>query len=396
MNTTPCLSWPGPDLLPADAAWMARSDLQQTRMLGYQEVTLDSVTGLGLGLMGRQPAVRHVATVSDAILELMALAGHRIDEETLRYESFEEAHAHARNLIRRGYRLCSPWPMPAGAYRDEDLVVPLPLWRRLNGKAHLHELVAPEHLSPRQVLGLEAARQHRWCEPLWLKVANEEATGFGYAVRYCETPTAYQAALSELHRLSGAPSYLLETHVSVVRSWCAAFSVADDGTTYLGCAEQLFEHPGRQSGSLIDMARMPTGDATALVVSIGEKARAMGYRGLAGCDLGQAEDGRLVVFDPNFRMNASTPQVVFHSLLARSGQPVVSRSVNIRTPQPFAELALRLREWIGAGRFVPTRLLDAALLPAAQGRSFVTGFVVGPGDSSVDSLATAFTSVCAA
>lgn len=396
MNATPCLSWPGPDLLPADAAWMARSDLQQTRMLGYQEVTLDSVTGLGLGLMGRQPAVRHVATVSDAILELMALAGHRIDEETLRYESFEEAHAHARNLIRRGYRLCSPWPMPAGAYRDEDLVVPLPLWRRLNGKAHLHELVAPEHLAPRQVLGLEAARQHRWREPLWLKVASEEATGFGYAVRHCETPTAYQAALNELHRLSGASGYLLETHVSVVRSWCAAFSVADDGTTYLGCAEQLFEHPGRQSGSLIDMARMPTGDVSALVVSIGEKARAMGYRGLAGCDLGQAEDGRLVVFDSNFRMNASTPQVVFHRLLADGGQPVVSRSVNFRTPQPFAELVPRLREWIGAGRFVPTRLLDAALLPAAQGHSFVTGFVVGRGDSSVDSLAAAFTSVCAA
>lgn len=396
MNAAPCLSWTGPDLLPADAAWMARSDLQQTRMLGYQEVTLDSVTGLGLGLMGCQPAVRHVATVSDPILELIALAGHRIEEDTLRYESGEEAHAHARRLIRLGYRLCSPWPLPEGAYRDENLLVPLPLWRRLNGKEHLHELVAPEHLPARQVLGLEAARQLRWSEPLWLKVANEEATGYGYGVRFCETLTAYQSALSELHLLSGAPNFLLETHVPVVRSWCASFSVSDDRTTYLGCAEQLFERPGHQSGSLIDNGRMPTGNVQALVVSIGEKARARGYRGLAGCDLGQAEDGRLVVFDPNFRMNASTSQVVFHGLLAHSGQPVVSRSVNLKTPKPFADLVPLLREWIGAGRFVPTRLLDAALLPAAQGRSFVTGFVVNCGDSSADFLAAAFTSECVA
>lgn len=396
MNAAPRLFWTGPDLMPADAAWMARSDLQQTRMLGYQEVSLDSVTGLGLGLMGRQPAVRHVATVSDPVLELMDLAGYRIEEETLRYGSGEEAHAHARRLIRRGYRLCNPWPLPVGAYRDENLVVPLPLWRRLNGKAHLHELVAPDHLPPRQVLGLEDARLHRWREPLWLKVANEEATGYGYAVRYCETPTAYQSALSELHGMSGAHSFLLETHVPVVRSWCAAFSVADDGTTYLGCAEQLFERPGHQSGSLIDTRRMPTGVVQALVVSIGEKARAMGYRGLAGCDLGQAEGGRLVVFDPNFRMNASTSQVVFHRLLARSGPPVVSRSVNLRTPQPFADLVPLLREWIGARRFVPTRLLDAALLPAALGQTFVTGFVVGCDDSSVESLAAAFTAGCAA
>lgn len=62
-------------LYPADAAFMARSDLHQTRLLGYQPLNVESVTSLLLGILGTLPSVRHRAGATDEILSFLTDAG---------------------------------------------------------------------------------------------------------------------------------------------------------------------------------------------------------------------------------------------------------------------------------------------------------------------------------
>ncbi|MBE0587227.1 MAG: hypothetical protein IH617_04185, partial [Hydrogenophaga sp.] len=126
--------------LPSDVVFMARTDLHQTRLLGFRPVNLEAVTGIGLGMFGRRAAVRHRSCATVAFLDLMALAGLRIEETTLRYDTGEEAHALAQQLVQEDHRILSAYPMPPALYDDSALLVPNALWHALNAKSRLHLL----------------------------------------------------------------------------------------------------------------------------------------------------------------------------------------------------------------------------------------------------------------
>jgi hypothetical protein len=373
-------------LLPADAAYMARTDLWQTRLLGFTEVNLEAVTGFAVGFLGPRPAVRHHACATDRFFELMELAGQSINERTLCYRTEEEAHQIAHSLVRKGYRLLSAYPMPAQHYRDDMLLVGNALWRQLNAKNQLHQLARPEHLATRRQLTFRDARRHTIRQPVWLKAADDIATGWGYAVRCCIDQNSYLTALDELDALNPGGDVLLEQHVAVCRSWCANMIISSKQVVFAGAAQQLFTQPGKQSGSLIDNDQSPPSSMASLVCDIGERARQAGFQGVAGCDIGEKADGRLVVFDPNFRFNSSSPQVLLHaSATARTGT-TVSQSVSLHSLLRFPEIAVRLREWIKDGHFIPIRALDAELLPAAQGQSTISGFVTAKNRNMAEAM----------
>ncbi len=112
-------------------------------------------------------------------------------------------------------------------------------------------------------------------------------------------------------------------------------------------------------------------------MQIEKAARAAGFRGIAGLDMGQTDTGRIVVFDPNCRITSSTVQTLFTPAASRRSGLPISLSAEIATPRPMTDIIARLCGPVTEGLFLPTRLLDAALLPAAGGRSRVTGFTLG-------------------
>jgi hypothetical protein len=139
----------------------------------------------------------------------------------------------------------------------------------------------------------------------------------------------------------------------------------------------VFSAPARQSGSVIDPGQPFPDAARLLAVRVGETARKMGFQGIAGLDIGWAEDGRLLVLDPNFRVCASTSQLLLHGAAARRSGLPVSLWFQAHPGGRFRDLARRLHAPIGDGWFVPTRLFNAAQHPAADGRHTITGFVLG-------------------
>lgn len=367
----------GADLLfPSDAAFMARSDLEQTRLLGYRPLNLDAVTTLMLGLLGGLPSVRHRSCATDEILRFLADAGLRIDEDMHLFDTADEAEAIADRLIGQGRRLVWPYPLRAGRFAEAAHLVPPALWRQLNSKENLPALVPVGALAARRVIALADLDAAQLQPPVYLKAAGDAATGWGYAVRHVVRDADLSAARADF-AAQGIDRILVEAAVDVITCWCVNLSVLDTVVTCLGAAEQVFAAPARQSGSVIDPEVALPAAGIALALNVADAARRAGFRGVCGLDIGLARDGRLIVFDPNFRFNASSAQVVLHpAAVARSGLGV-SASVSAASPRPMAEVIARITAPVAEGWFVPTRLLDAALLPAANGASLCTGFVMG-------------------
>jgi hypothetical protein len=366
-------------LLPADAAYFARTDLATTAHLGFTPLNVDAVTTILNGLLGPRPAVRHISGATEAILRALADAGLPVDRDIRTYTTPAEAEARADTLITSGFRLLSPYPLPPGRWPDSAQIVQPALYGRLNAKAGLAALVSPAHLPRREVLTPAAARARPFGgAPLWVKYGGPAATGWGHAVHRVTDAAAWTAALDAI-AASGDPAdpgpLVVEEDVPVTTCWAVQLGITDAGTAYGGAAEQIFANPGRQSGSLVDPDNpFPAPD---LAKQIGEAARAAGFRGIAGLDIGQTDTGQIVVFDPNFRITSSTVQTLFTPAASRRSGLPVSLSAEIATPRPMADIIARLGGPVADGWFLPTRLLDAALLPAAGGRSRVTGFTLG-------------------
>jgi hypothetical protein len=270
------------------------------------------------------------------------------------------------------------------------LLVPLALYGFLNNKARLGELVPEPHVPRRsfvpaaEIAGLRARPPER---PVFLKAAVDGATGGGKDLRYCANPSAWESAVdwfsSEQAHLAGL---IVEDAIPVASTWCLSFAVLPETCVYLGAAEQIFSSIGIQSGSRIDPSNPPPEEAAAICRTIADKARALGYLGICGFDVGADAEGRLFVFDLNFRMNGSTPQVLMHAAAAARTGYRVSQSFGSALAGPLSATLARLRPHVEQGRAIPLRIFDGALAETADAPSFVSGLVLAEDGQEAEEL----------
>jgi hypothetical protein len=375
-------------LYPADAAFVAITDLFETRMLGYTVLQLDTVTTMAVGLLGSRSAIRHEAGTGPEVLEVYRRAGMRVSEHILSYRTRPQAEALADELIAAGRRIVWPYPPPAGRFPEAAHLVSPATYRYLNAKENMSAIVPAEHLPERRTLTHDQLAEFQPTGPVILKASGDAATGWGFAVHFCHDQASFDAARRwfSSHRDS-VPAVIVEQYVEVSHCWCAGIAVGRAGTACFGGAEQLFVAPGKQSGTLIDPEATFPPAGMALAEIIGEAARQRGFEGIAGLDIGLTADGKLVVFDPNFRINSSTSQLLFHQGAAtRVGLPV-SRSFQVFVGGPFKDVAARLAAPIEEGWFVPTRIFNGEKHPLADGKHIVTGFALGSTRAAAEAAA---------
>jgi len=365
-------------LFPPEAAYMARTDLFETRMLGYVPAQLDTVTGLLQGFLNGRCAIRHEAGVGPEVQAIFRRAGLVVEEETLVYRTLAEAESLAEDLVARGKRLFWPYPLPKGRYPETAHLVPTDLYRSLNAKRTLGDLVPLEHLARRCVLSHESLAAFEPSSPVFLKSAGDAATGWGHAVRYCPDRATFAEAREWMAaHLESVPSVIVEEAMDLACCWCAGLAVLESGATCFGGAEQLFSAPGQQLGSILDPEKPFPGEALDLAVRVGEAARSRGFRGLAGLDIGLTLEGRLIVFDPNFRFNSSSSQLLLHDSAASRAGLGASRSFQACPGGSFQGVAEALMAPIDEGWFVPTRCFNGEKHPLVEGRHTITGLVLG-------------------
>jgi hypothetical protein len=349
--------------------------------------------------MGSMPLICHAGVATEAALSFLESAGLPRPKSLLLYRDEREAVARARECVSAGMRLAYFYPPPAGADADEMLLVPLNAYGSFNDKARLGELVAPQHVPPRRVVALDevAGLMADWPgRPVFVKGAIAGAHGAGTDVRYCTNAAEWSQALAWfLGERAHLVGIVVEDAIRFVSTWCLSFAVLAGECLALGGAEQLFSSVGIQSGSRIDPRNAPPEEAIAISRAIAERARALGYRGLCGFDLGLAEDGRLFAFDLNFRSNASTPQVLMHEAATRRIGAAVSQSFSFRLKGSLEAALGRLRPYAEDGRLVPLRIYDGAFAEAPDGFNMVSGMLIAADSAGAVELAAELASLLA-
>ena len=362
---------------PDHVAFAPRVDVSQLKFLGVPESAADTVSTTMMGVMNGRATVRHKGGATPDGLAMIARSGVDVSEHMRIFSTPEEAYRHARNLIRDGYKLAWPYPPQKGKYPETVNYVAPRLWKKLNSKRNLPLIVPSEYMAHRSIISMETETAPEIATPCYIKSGGDMPTGMGYAVRYCETWDEVKAAWDFFKSFDGVGEIIVEEAVPVRACWCVSLSIDDEGVRYLGAAEQLFSSPARQIGSMIDENDPFPIEGVKAALAVGENARTMGFRGPAGMDIGVADDGRIVVFDPNFRPQGSTQQTLFHPAAARRGGFRASRSLNVNSDLNMQDVERALRWYIDAGRLVIFRAIDGYEMPSVPCASIVTGFVLG-------------------
>jgi hypothetical protein len=213
-------SIPSERLYPRNAAFMTRTDLEQTRLLVFEPWNLESITNICLGLMNGLATVRHRSGATEDILALFERAGLPVDEDLHTYETGDEAERMADELIEEGRKLVFLYPLREGRFADSSFLVPPGLWRRLNSKQHLAKLVSAAHLAPRRLRSLQELEREGFEHAVFLKDASLEASGGGCAVRACFDAEQWRGAVEELRQV-GVTQFLWKTPcpLSAVGAW---------------------------------------------------------------------------------------------------------------------------------------------------------------------------------
>lgn len=384
-------------LFPADTVFAPRSSGEQMRwVFDDAESRVDVATGYTVAVMGCMPLICHESVATPTAIDFFRRVGIALPGELLSYRGRDEFVELARQSIGRGQRLAYVYPPLPELGETAGLLNPVALYNWLNDKKNLDALVPAEFLAERAILSpgeLECVAGVFPGQPVFIKACHPGASGAGTDVRYCVDPASRDDAVrwlaSNAPRLSGVR---IEREVRPEHAWCLNLSILDEGVRYLGAAIQLFSSPGKQSGSLVDSAAPPPPAAVEVARRVAAGAASRGYRGIVGFDVGVTKEGRVVVFDLNFRIAASTPLVLFHDAACRRVGATLSQSWHGQAAMPLAAALSRVAPFADAGSFVPFRLTEAT--PPA-GECSITGMIVGKSRLEIEALTTAMRSALA-
>lgn len=353
---------------PPDHIYVAGIHPDAARWLGLDDTAREACSGGVLPLAGDVPVICHAGVATPAILDLLAAAGHSRPGAILAYRTPDDLLALIRRVVGEGRRLVFAHPLPP------DLIPPAAEWMpravvtRLNNKAHLSELVSPAYVPRRAVHpGHRLAREVR--PPVVLKVATESSTGGGADVRLCPTDAALAGAIAELN---DCEHVVAEEWLPMRRSVCANVLVLENGELAdIGVAEQRCDAAGRYLGNWLDETTFPTALAIARQVAAAGAAR--GYRGVVGVDIAMLPDGRLQVFDLNFRLNGCTAALVAYRRLAA---PVAQLRSFVGTSD-LGTMVRTTARCVADQLLLPLSAFDPTLAPHTHGAPRLRALVLG-------------------
>jgi hypothetical protein len=376
------------ELFPPHTVFAPRSTFQNIRWIFDDAVRLDPLTGLTMSIMGDMPLICHQNAATPLILDFFRQAGLEPASNIATYETEDEAIAIAREHIHRNQRIAYIYPPPSDLGESKGLLIPLPLYNWLNDKGNLEHLVETEYLPHYQIVPANCLmRLHDFLprQEVFIKACYPGACGAGKDVLFCPDAEGRAAALQWfVSRMNGLSGIRIEAAVEVGSCWCLNLAILESSVRYLGAATQLFSEPAKQCGSRIDLGDLPPDPVVAIALVIADRARGMGYRGIAGFDIGVTSAGQPFVFDLNFRMASSTPQVLLHEAAVGRVNARISQSCDHMVNGELAPALNRLMDFARCGKFLPTRIYEAT--PATGGRSIITGIAVAATVDEVESI----------
>lgn len=349
---------------------------------------LDASPAQLLGFAGDMPFLAHEAACTPEALEFLDQCGLPKPKQLHTYRTAREAAAEAAMLIKQGGKLVYNFGVLPELESPDGLLTPLHQYLQLNAKSHLPQLVAADYQPPRELCSvsqLAGVRSTRWTGPVFLKVAGEVSNGGGAAVRYCSQPVDLETVAEQFNRrLKPDDTVIIEEDCAPLHSWCAGVAIHDNKVDWLGASVQLFYKPSVQSGNLLS-PEGPPAVIRDLALDIARRAGQSGYRGIAGFDIGEMENGNPIVFDLNFRPNSSTGLLLAGPAALHNTGLAVAQTFHLRHDGPLEAIFKLVQEDAAAGRIIPGSMFDAetykSTLSDPTTRSCLDGWILARSDA---------------
>lgn len=351
------------DLWPAGTVSSARPDDDAIDWLSRSRGWRERASAVPLVMAGGLPVLCHEGGATPDALQFLRECGLPVTTRVLTFNG-EGARPAVARLAAAGHRIGITYAPRRLAAPREAYVNDPDVFAALNDKANLGDLLPPGAVPDREVVhpaGLEDALARRAGSlPLVLKAGTRLGSGAGRDVALCRTPADLDAAR---RKLAGADRFVIEEYCGFATTWCLHYAAAESGVTYCGATEQVCDPEGAYQGNWWERGRGPAEEAVELGRYAAIAGWVRGYRGFLGIDVGQATDGRWLVFDPNFRTNGSTIQALLGAGLADAwGTPCTRLRYGIGFAGSFGEMLDRLHAFHRRRELVPILVFDTPRL----------------------------------
>ena len=368
-----------------DPVFNPRASFRRYGWIPHEASVLDPLTGGVLAVAGGTPTICSAGVATARGLDLLWEAGLPEVGNLLPYADEAEYYRRIGEVIAAGRPLVLQHVHRAPEIPSQSYWVARSVLAFLNNKGNLADLVPAEAVPPRQLVEPRellalAARPSRL--PLFVKAASDRTSGGGGAVILVRSPVdLFHAA----RKYAGCRHVVVEEFLEFKQNFCLNFAVtAGHEIHYLGAGEQLTSESGGYQGNWFEHDRRPPAEAVHLGREIMCRAAARGYRGFAGFDMGVLPDGRVKVFDLNFRVNGSTKALlVYDGVQEAWDAPRVSLLCGLQGSDSFSQMCDRAGEAVHSRIVVPMATYDPAAVSGCPGNPSVSALVLGESRNEV-------------
>ncbi|TDD59985.1 hypothetical protein E1263_12865 [Kribbella antibiotica] len=313
--------------------------------------TRDWISARPLAIAADTPVITSAGGTEPNLLAALRDGGLPVGTDPREFRTEAEFAARVTEALSDGLLMSMEYPQPAALYPAERSVKSAELVGYLNNKASIGTFVAPRFQARRQIVTVDELAEATPAEKSWvLKAATNDAHGASLSVY--------------LHR-AGDPVILpafadivtavvVEEYLNIHRNWGVQLYVAADGQArLLAVTDQLIDADGVYTGGRFGLVPLPA-DLLTECLAVTQRAADVGYRGMCSLDCAQTNDGRLLMFDLNFRITGGSIPLLALNTIRPDALDCPSESTKLITSAPIGALLAELRPALQRGGLIVT------------------------------------------
>ncbi len=340
-------------------------------------VAMERLSGGMLTVAGALPVLCATSVASPNNIQLLRDAGFSIPERLYRFRNTAEHQAQLADLLQSKGKIALQHVYPVSELPAENCWVDPAALSYLNNKAHLEDFVDAPQLPLRKKFSVCHLPLHvsDWRLPVVIKAVTDESTGGGFDVMICNTRADVDNASTFFSRCDHV---IVEKYLAMQHNLCLNYAVNAEGLiTYLGSCEQIIDCQGNYHGNWLD----DEGEAPPLAIESGfqivRKGFTHGYYGCIGIDMAILEDGRVIVYDLNFRLNGSTPALMLEDSIRKKHRRSVLCLRSFGCKDSYKKVLDTVYTAMAAGSFLPLVSCDPTAGESPKEHPSVSGILMG-------------------
>lgn len=363
------------DVYGPNVAICARPAFEETFVSARYRDTQDMLSGPPVALAGDTPVICSAGSADKVLLQALRDGGMPVATDLRTYTSEAEFRQRFAETLTDGYRIAAEYPQPQSILPTASAVNPAELVSFLNNKGNLDHLVSWPYRAKRHSVARDQLDSYMKQETAWvLKAATDKANGGGFDVYLHEAGEPVERP----DFIDGSAAFVLEEYVELVANWSVQQYIDPTGQPrFFGQTEQRISAEGKFLGNKFGDILPPAPEFVDECRSIADRAAASGYRGFSALDGGLTADGRIIIFDLNFRISSASCPLLF----LRDARPDVldkaAETARWTSTEPIADVVNKLRKPVESGELVIMSGHDSRYTDAERLRTILLVVVTG-------------------